>query len=68
MPFHEACHCVSVVRDNDGQIYIREWSGGLLAGGFETVAKPVFHEKIPDNFEYQLLPEDWDHFRKDCTL
>jgi len=52
-----------VVRDYDGFIYIREWSGGIMAGGFEPVAKPVFHDGIPDNWDYQLLPEDWDHFQ-----
>lgn len=35
-----------------------------MGGGFEPVAKPVFHEGIPDKFEFQLLPEDWDHFRE----
>ncbi|XP_014666984.1 PREDICTED: pyruvate dehydrogenase phosphatase regulatory subunit, mitochondrial-like isoform X2 [Priapulus caudatus] len=53
-----------VIRDHDGQIYMREWSGGLLAGGFETVAKPVFHDMVPKDFEFQLLPEDWDHFQE----
>ena len=53
-----------VIRDYDGYVYIREWSGGILGGGFEPKAKPVFHEGIPDKFEFQLLDEDWDHFRK----
>ncbi|VDI20061.1 pyruvate dehydrogenase phosphatase regulatory subunit [Mytilus galloprovincialis] len=52
-----------VIRDYDGLIYYREWSGGVMAGGFEPVAKPVFHTNIPDKFEFQLLPEDWDHFQ-----
>jgi hypothetical protein len=52
-----------VIRDYDGYVYLREWSGGILAGGFEPEAKPVFHDGIPKNFEFQLLPEDWDHFR-----
>ena len=43
---------------------MREWNGGLLGGGFEPKAKPVFHNGIPEKFEFQLLPEDWDHFRK----
>ena len=43
---------------------MREFSGGILAGGFEPVAKPVFHKGIPDKFEFQLLPEDWDQFRE----
>ena len=54
----------TVIRDYDGQIYFREHNGGLLGGGFQPVAKPVFHNGIPENFEFQLLPEDWDNFRK----
>lgn len=51
-----------VVRDHDGQVFFREWSGGLMSGGFEMESLPVFHEGIPKKFEYQLLPENWDHF------
>ncbi|XP_067053975.1 pyruvate dehydrogenase phosphatase regulatory subunit, mitochondrial-like [Acropora muricata] len=51
-----------VLRDHDGQIFIREWSGGLLSGGFEAESLPVFHEGIPKGFEFQLLPENWEHF------
>ncbi len=32
-------------------------------GGFEPVAKPWNVDPIPDGFEFQLLPEDWDQFR-----
>ena len=52
------------LRDPDGHIFFREWSGGLMIGGFEPESKPCFHEGIPKNFEFQLLPEDWDHFGK----
>ena len=53
-----------VLRDNDGYIYVREWSGGIMAGGFEPISKPIFSDGVPLPFEFQLLPEDWDHFRK----
>ena len=53
-----------VLRDHDGRIYLREWNGGILAGGFEQKGKPCFFDKIPEKFEFQLLPEDWDHFGK----
>lgn len=56
-----------VVRDPDGKVYFREWNGGVFAGGFESVGKPVFHNSIPEKFEFQLLPEDWDHFRKSSS-
>lgn len=56
------------IRDYDGSIYIREWNGGILCGGFQTFAKPIFHTGIPSKFEFQLLPEDWDNFREFCTF
>ncbi|XP_021346969.1 pyruvate dehydrogenase phosphatase regulatory subunit, mitochondrial-like isoform X2 [Mizuhopecten yessoensis] len=52
-----------VIRDYDGSIYAREWSGGLLAGGFELEGKPTFSFGVPDKFEFQLLASDWDHFQ-----
>lgn len=52
-----------VIRDYDGSIYAREWSGGLLAGGFELEGKPTFSFDMPEKFEFQLLPSDWDHFQ-----
>ncbi|MGE5172150.1 MAG: GcvT family protein, partial [Rudaea sp.] len=51
-----------VIRDPDGYIYFKEEVGGLVMGGFEPVAKPWNVERIPDRFEFQLLPEDWDQF------
>eukprot|EP00930_Biecheleria_cincta_P082328 TRINITY_DN72081_c0_g1_i1.p1 TRINITY_DN72081_c0_g1~~TRINITY_DN72081_c0_g1_i1.p1 ORF type:complete len:883 (+),score=157.74 TRINITY_DN72081_c0_g1_i1:53-2701(+) len=52
-----------IVRDPDGWLYFREWSGGLLAGSFEPVPKPCFERgRIPDKFEFSLLDNDWDHF------
>jgi len=51
-----------VMRDPDGYIYYKEEVGGLVMGGFEPVAKPWNVGAIPNPFEFQLLPEDWDHF------
>ena len=68
--FQDLSHSIGVdpmmpaVRDHCGYIYLREWSGGILAGGFEPQGKPCFQDGIPKPFEFQLLPEDWDHFRK----
>lgn len=53
-----------VMRDPDGGVYLREWNGGILAGGFEPKGKPVFYDKIPGKFEFQLLPDDWNQFGK----
>ena len=52
-----------VMRDPDGFIYFKEEVGGLVMGGFEPQAKPWGMDGIPDKFEFQLLPEDWDQFQ-----
>ena len=52
-----------VMRDPDGFIYFKEEVGGLVMGGFEPLAKPWGMDGIPDQFEFQLLPEDWDQFQ-----
>lgn len=52
-----------VIRDPDGYLYYKEEVGGLVMGGFEPQAKPWNVDPIPERFEFQLLPEDWDHFQ-----
>lgn len=49
------------LRDPDGYIYFKEEVGGLLMGGFEPQAKPWMTD-VPDEFEFGLLPDDWDQF------
>jgi 4-methylaminobutanoate oxidase (formaldehyde-forming) len=51
-----------VLRDPDGFIYVKEEVGGLLVGGFEPQAKPWAMDGIPENFEFGILPDDWDQF------
>ena len=51
-----------VMRDPDGFIYYKEEVGGLVMGGFEPQAKPWKRDPIPDDFQFQLLDEDWDQF------
>lgn len=52
-----------VLRDPDGYIYVKEEVGGLLMGGFEPHAKPWAMDGIPENFEFGILPDDWDQFQ-----
>ena len=51
-----------VMRDPDGFIYFKEEVGGLVMGGFEPDAKPWAMDGIPNDFEFSLLPDDWDQF------
>ncbi|MEQ9199032.1 MAG: FAD-dependent oxidoreductase, partial [Rhodospirillales bacterium] len=43
-------------------VYWKEDAGKLLIGCFEPVAKPWGMDGIPDDFEFDELPEDYDHF------
>jgi 4-methylaminobutanoate oxidase (formaldehyde-forming) len=57
-----------VMRDPDGYVYFKEEVGGLLMGGFEPNATPWLQSAagrggIPENFEFQLLPDNWDAFQ-----
>lgn len=42
--------------------YYKEDAGKLLLGCFEPEAKPWGHEGIPEDFCFDSLPEDFDHF------
>jgi len=48
--------------DHDSHLYMRDDSGGLLVGCFEPLGKAIDPDRIGENFAFQLLPEDWDHF------
>ena len=48
--------------DHDHHLYIRDDSGGLLIGCFEPLGKPIDPDRLGEDFAFQLLPEDWDHF------
>lgn len=48
--------------DHDAYLYIRDEVGGLLVGCFEPKGKALPLEKLPHNFAFDLLDEDWDHF------
>lgn len=48
--------------DHDSHLYIRDDSGGLLVGCFEPLGKALDPAGLGEDFAFQLLPEDWDHF------
>ncbi|MBO6755609.1 MAG: GcvT family protein [Roseibium sp.] len=51
-----------VLRIPDECTYYKEDAGKLLLGAFEPVAKPWGMDGIPEAFEFDQLPEDFDHF------
>ncbi|MCB4771349.1 FAD-dependent oxidoreductase [Ancylobacter sp. Lp-2] len=50
------------LRDPDRLTYYKEEVGGLVMGGYEPNPIPWAEEGIPDGFNFQLLPSNFDHF------
>jgi len=51
-----------VLRVPDECAYYKEDAGKMLLGAFEPDAKPWAMDGIPADFEFDQLPEDFDHF------
>lgn len=51
-----------VLRVPDECAYYKEDAGKMLLGAFEPNAKPWGMDGISDKFEFDQLPEDFDHF------
>ncbi|MEN9010638.1 MAG: FAD-dependent oxidoreductase [Yoonia sp.] len=51
-----------VLRVPDECAYYKEDAGKILLGAFEPNAKPWAMDGIPKDFEFDQLPEDFDHF------
>ena len=51
-----------VLRVPDECAYYKEDAGKMMLGAFEPVSKPWAMDGIPENFEFDQLPEDFDHF------
>jgi 4-methylaminobutanoate oxidase (formaldehyde-forming) len=50
------------LRDPDNLIYYRTEVGGLVMGGYERDPAAWALDGVPDGFEAELLPEDWERF------
>ncbi len=51
-----------VLRVPDECAYYKEDAGKILLGAFEPAAKPWATDGIPEDFCFDQLPEDFDHF------
>ena len=63
-PIKEIDRSLPVLRDYNNCLYLKEDAGKLLVGVFEPNAKPAFtnNYKVPEDFSFGELPEDFDHF------
>jgi 4-methylaminobutanoate oxidase (formaldehyde-forming) len=50
------------LRDPDRLTYYKEEVGGLVMGGYEPNPIPWAEDGFPKNFNFQLLPSNFDHF------
>ena len=50
------------LRDPDRLIYFKEEVGGLVMGGYEPIPKPWAEAGLPEDFAFDLLDADFDHF------
>ncbi len=55
---------LTVLRDFDSRLYLKEDAGKLLIGIFEGKSIPAFNKthKVPDDFSFGEFPENLDHF------
>ncbi len=58
----EALGHLPVLRVPDECAYYKSDAGKMMIGAFEPVAKPWGMGGIRPDFEFDTLPEDWDHF------
>ena len=50
------------LNDQDAFLYARDDVEGLLVGSFEPHAKGLPLDRLPADFSFDLLDEDWNHF------
>ncbi len=54
----------ATIRDPDRRTYFKEEVGGLVFGGYEPNPIAWTQGDVPDDFEFQLFDDDWDHFEQ----
>ncbi|HMO70132.1 MAG TPA: FAD-dependent oxidoreductase [Paracoccaceae bacterium] len=52
------------IRDPDRRTYFKEEVGGLVMGGYEPDPQPWTTGDVPNDWEFRLFDDDWDHFEQ----
>jgi len=55
---------IATIRDPDRFTYFKEEVGGLVVGGYEQNPIPWTTGDVPNDFQFQLFEDDWDHFEQ----
>ena len=54
----------ATLRDPDRRTYFKEEVGGLVMGGYEPNPQPWVTGDVPDDWEFRLFDDDYDHFEQ----
>ena len=54
----------ATLRDPDRRTYFKEEVGGLVMGGYEPNPQPWVTGDVPDDWEFRLFGDDYDHFEQ----
>jgi sarcosine dehydrogenase len=52
------------IRDPDRRTYFKEEVGGLVMGGYEPNPQPWVTGDVPDDWQFGLFPDDYEHFEQ----
>jgi 4-methylaminobutanoate oxidase (formaldehyde-forming) len=52
------------LRDPDRRTYFKEEVGGLVMGGYEPNPQPWTTDDVPNDWEFRLFDDDFDHFEQ----
>jgi sarcosine dehydrogenase len=55
------------IRDPDRGTYFKEEVGGLVMGGYEPNPQPWTTGDVPDEWQFRLFDDDYDHFEQHMT-
>ena len=55
---------LATLRDPDRLTYFKEEVGGLVMGGYEPNPIAWTLDDVPEDFEFQLFEDDWEHFEQ----
>lgn len=54
----------ATIRDPDRRTYFKEEVGGIVMGGYEPNPQEWVRGDVPDEWQFRLFDDDWDHFEQ----
>ncbi len=57
----------ATIRDPDRRTYFKEEVGGIVMGGYEPNPQEWVRGDVPDDWQFRLFDDDWDHFEQHMT-